>query len=118
MWDIISKKIKNLKDLDELKRKIRDWETKNSYASFVEFIYITLGILIKQIYAKLVDNIHIVCKLCMRIANQYAWHTFMPLIHGQINLIKLIESNEFDNVYNKIWHNFVWSNQFDQILKK
>ena len=72
MWDIISKKIKNLKDLDELKTKIRGWETKNSSASFVEFIYITFGILIEQIYAKLVDNIHIVCKLCMRIAKQYA----------------------------------------------
>ena len=34
------------------------------------------------------------------------------------NLIKFIESNKFDNVYSKIWHIFVWSNQFDQILKK
>ena len=25
-----------------------------------------------------------------------------PLIHGQINLIKFIESNKFDNVYGKI----------------
>ena len=25
-----------------------------------------------------------------------------PLIHGQINLIKFIESNKFDNVYSKI----------------
>ena len=25
-----------------------------------------------------------------------------PLIHGQINLIKVIESNKFDNVYSKI----------------
>ena len=41
-----------------------------------------------------------------------------PLIHGQINLIKFIESNKFDNVNTKIWHIFVWSNQFDQILKK
>ena len=24
-----------------------------------------------------------------------------PLIHGQINLIKFIESNKFDNVYSK-----------------
>ena len=39
-------------------------------------------------------------------------------MHGQINLIKFIESNEFDNVYSKIWRIFVWSNQFDQILKK
>ena len=41
-----------------------------------------------------------------------------PLIHGQINLIKFIESNKFDNVYSKIWRTFVWSNYFDQILKK
>ena len=41
-----------------------------------------------------------------------------PLIHGQINLIKFIESNKFDNVYSQIWHIFVWSYQFDQILKK
>ena len=26
----------------------------------------------------------------------------LPLIHGQINLIKFVESNKFDNVYNKI----------------
>ena len=25
-----------------------------------------------------------------------------PLIHGQINLIKFIESNKFDNVYSKV----------------
>ena len=25
-----------------------------------------------------------------------------PLIHGQINLIKFIESNKFDNAYSKI----------------
>ena len=43
---------------------------------------------------------------------------FKPLIHGQINLIKFIESNKFDNVYSQILHIFVWSNQFDQILKK
>ena len=43
---------------------------------------------------------------------------FKPLIHGQINLTKFIESNKFDNVYSQIWHIFVWSNQFDQILKK
>ena len=43
---------------------------------------------------------------------------FKPLMHGQINLIKFIESNKFDNVYSKIWHVFVWSNQLDQILKK
>ena len=28
----------------------------------------------------------------------------------QINLIKFIESNKFDNVYNEIWRVFVWSN--------
>ena len=27
---------------------------------------------------------------------------FKPLIHGQINLIKFIESNKFGNVYSKI----------------
>ena len=41
-----------------------------------------------------------------------------PLTHGQINFIKFIESNKFDNVYNKTWHIFVWLNQFDQILEK
>ena len=40
-----------------------------------------------------------------------------PLIHGQINLIKFIEPNKFDNIYSKIWHVFVWSNQLDQIEK-
>ena len=34
---------------------------------------------------------------------------FKPLIHGQINLIKFIESNKF-----KIWRIFVWSN-FEKI---
>ena len=33
-----------------------------------------------------------------------------PLIHGQINLIKFIELNKFDNVYSKIFHIFVSSN--------
>ena len=37
---------------------------------------------------------------------------------GQINLIEFIESNKFDNVNSKSWHIFVWSNQFDQIIKK
>ena len=32
------------------------------------------------------------------------------LIHGQINLIKFVESNKFDKVYSKIWNIFVWSN--------
>ena len=32
------------------------------------------------------------------------------LIHGQINLIKSIESNKFDTVYSKICRIFVWSN--------
>ena len=34
------------------------------------------------------------------------------LIHGQINLIKFVESNKFDKVYNKIWNIFAWSNFF------
>ena len=42
----------------------------------------------------------------------------IPLIHGQIKLTKFIESNKFDHVSSKIWHIFVWSNQFDQILEK
>ena len=33
----------------------------------------------------------------------------MPLIYCQINLIKFVESNKFDNVYSKIWNIFVWS---------
>ena len=33
-----------------------------------------------------------------------------PLIHGQINLIKFVESNKFDKVYSKIWNIFTWSN--------
>ena len=33
-----------------------------------------------------------------------------PLIQGQSNLIKFIESNIFDNVNSKIWQIFVWSN--------
>ena len=41
-------------------------------------------------------------------------NNFEPLIHGQINLIKFIESNKFDNVCNKIWRIFVWSN-FEKI---
>ena len=32
-----------------------------------------------------------------------------PLIHGQINLIKFVESNKFDKVYSKIWNIFAWS---------
>ena len=32
-----------------------------------------------------------------------------PLIHSQINLIKFVESNKFDKVYNKIWNIFAWS---------
>ena len=43
---------------------------------------------------------------------------FKSLIHGQIYLIKFIESNKFDNVQSKNWHIFVSWNQFDQILKK
>ena len=31
------------------------------------------------------------------------------LIHGQINFIKFVEPNKFDNVYIKIWNIFVWS---------
>lgn len=48
--DIATEEFKNLKDLDELKSKIRDYEPKNAIASFVGFIY-TLGILIEQFYA-------------------------------------------------------------------
>ena len=33
-----------------------------------------------------------------------------PLVHGQINMIKFVESNEFNNVYSKIWNIFAWSN--------
>ena len=32
------------------------------------------------------------------------------LVHGHINFIKFVESSKFDNVYNKIWNIFVWSN--------
>ena len=68
MRDIVTEEFKNLKDLDELKSKIRDYEPKNAIASFVGFIY-TLGILIEQFYAWIVDNLHIVCKLCMKMLN-------------------------------------------------
>ena len=37
------------------------------------------------------------------------------LRHKRVNLIKFIEWNKFGNVYSKIWHIFVWSNQFDEI---
>ena len=30
--------------------------------------------------------------------------------HGQVNLIKFVESNKFDKVYSKVWNIFVWSN--------
>ena len=33
-----------------------------------------------------------------------------PLIHGQINFIKFVESNKFDKAYSKIWNIFAWSN--------
>ena len=33
-----------------------------------------------------------------------------PLIHGQINLIKFVESKKIGKVYSKIWNIFVWSN--------
>ena len=33
-----------------------------------------------------------------------------PLIHGQINLIKFVKSNQFDKVYRNIWNTFPWSN--------
>ena len=33
----------------------------------------------------------------------------LPLIHGQINLIKFGESNKFDEVCSKIWNIFAWS---------
>ena len=33
-----------------------------------------------------------------------------PLIHGQINFMKFVESNKFGNVYSKIWNIFAWSN--------
>ena len=33
-----------------------------------------------------------------------------PLIHSQINLIKFVESDKFDNACNKIWHTCVRSN--------
>ena len=57
--------------------------------------------------------------VALKASNYLTWYGFLkPLIHGQINLIKFIESNKFGNVYSKIWHIFVWSNQFDQILKK
>ena len=31
------------------------------------------------------------------------------LLHSQLNLIKFIESNKFDNAYSTIWNIFVWS---------
>ena len=37
-------------------------------------------------------------------------------MHGQINLVKFIESSKTDNVCSKIWHIFVWSDQFDQMF--
>ena len=39
-----------------------------------------------------------------------------PLMHGQIGLVRFVESNKFDNVYCKIWHIFVGSDQFDQMF--
>ena len=31
------------------------------------------------------------------------------LIHGQVDLVKFVESNKFDKVYSKIWNIFAWS---------
>ena len=33
--------------------------------------------------------------------NSYLSQSRLPLIHGQINLIKFVESNKFDKVYSK-----------------
>ena len=40
-----------------------------------------------------------------------------PVIHGQIDLIKFVESNKFDNVYSKIWNIFAWWNQFYKVFR-
>ena len=37
----------------------------------------------------------------------------LVLLIGNVSLCVLIESNKCDNAYSKIWHLFVWSNQFD-----
>ena len=42
--------------------------------------------------------------------NSYLNQSRSPLIHGQINLIKFVESNKFDKVYSKTWNIFVWWN--------
>ena len=54
------------------------WETGSqniTVANVVEFIYTMSGVLVDQFYAWYVDNIHIVCKLCLRMLNQYVAHT-------------------------------------------
>ena len=70
-------------------------------------------------------------KICLSLSDEAAllrraplvdalgWNLLVqPLIQGQINLNKFIESNKFGTNYSKIWHIFVWANQLDQILKK
>ena len=37
-------------------------------------------------------------------------------IQDQLNLIKFIGPDKFDNVYCKLWQTFVLSNQFDQVF--
>lgn len=39
-------------------------------------------------------------------------------IQDQLNLIKFIGWDKFDNVYCKLWQTFVLSNQFDQVFFK
>ena len=55
MCDVAPEEIENRKDVDEFKRKIRDWEQENCHCKFfcriAEFIYTTRGILIEQFYA-------------------------------------------------------------------
>ena len=58
-----------------------------------------------------------VCPLVALVCPFVALSVGLFITDRQVNLIKFIESYKFDNVNSKIWHIFIWWNQFDQILK-
>ena len=64
----------------------------------------------RQIADELFECVWTFCGIgAWRVNNMITASIMKELIHGQINFIKFVEPNKFDNVYIKIWNIFVSS---------
>ena len=89
VWNIVPKEIKNIKDLGEFKRKIRDWEPNNSHSELCRIYFHNVRYAFYLLYVWFPDNIHIVDKLEIRIFNMsdillILWIVFFVWIYNSI----------------------------------